>query len=286
MEIDPDSARTETARNIIDLIEEWWERFERKNAAYGDDSSQGGGLGIRALFPDFWRKARKLRRGFWEGDPIAYSDGESEEEIIEDAIGHLFLIWNGLREQRDVARVEEVTHRVMRSRERTVGSPVDIAVSDRERQLTREWATKTQDGVSWHEPADGFNKCPGTPQGFPCFYAANHEGDCVPDPNVVCTVCGHPSHGVGECISCEAANEPGRCSNRARHGGADFASWAEETMIPGHFMAPYIATSNDTGHFFINGKRIHHPLCVLGENHIKKCYSKNGDVLEIVTRFK
>jgi hypothetical protein len=68
------------------LVVEWQRQFLKKNADYGPDPDS---LGPKAIFVDIWRKARKLRRALWDGQPLTY---EQPREIMMDMIGHLFLM--------------------------------------------------------------------------------------------------------------------------------------------------------------------------------------------------
>lgn len=68
------------------LAPEWMEQFLTKNSGYGTGASD---LGPTGEFVEVWRKAKKLKRGLWEGQPIG---NEGIREVAMDMIGHLFLL--------------------------------------------------------------------------------------------------------------------------------------------------------------------------------------------------
>lgn len=74
------------------LLPSWYARFIAKNKTY---ASVDQSLGPRGVFPDINRKVGILKKRIWEQnfaqeDP---SEGEATTEVIEDLIGHLFLMY-------------------------------------------------------------------------------------------------------------------------------------------------------------------------------------------------
>lgn len=77
---------TEQARTIcMEILPQVIGRFLERNADYGDNARE---LGRAGQFADIWRKVRKLRKAWWDGDKLT---GEQPPEIAEDMIGHLLL---------------------------------------------------------------------------------------------------------------------------------------------------------------------------------------------------
>lgn len=82
------------ARYIFtNLVPEWAEQFAVGNAKYQDVDQS---LGVKGVFPDINRKVGILKSRIWEGKPTV---GESTREVINDLIGHLFLMQYLLDEQ-------------------------------------------------------------------------------------------------------------------------------------------------------------------------------------------
>jgi hypothetical protein len=78
-----------------ELIPEVLDKFVAKQADY----SGGEGflfLGSKGQFSDMNRKFWKLYRGIWEDTPLR---DESLEEVVEDFIGHSFLLLFCLRKE-------------------------------------------------------------------------------------------------------------------------------------------------------------------------------------------
>lgn len=69
-----------------DLVPAWRALFLQKNAKY---RAVGNNLGARGVFPDINRKVGILKDRVWDGNE---TEGESTEEVINDLIGHLFLM--------------------------------------------------------------------------------------------------------------------------------------------------------------------------------------------------
>jgi hypothetical protein len=73
---------------LADLVPEWEQLFEAKNAEYGEYDSELGELGETV---EVWRKAKKLRRAFI--DKVDTSNwSETPRTVALDMIGHLFLL--------------------------------------------------------------------------------------------------------------------------------------------------------------------------------------------------
>jgi hypothetical protein len=81
---------TATAQYIMDhLLPEWKDLFLRKHYGYGEmHALDGKEFGMKAQYLDIHRKVRKLRRAFWDGEPIG---DEDPKEVLLDLIGHCFL---------------------------------------------------------------------------------------------------------------------------------------------------------------------------------------------------
>ena len=80
---------TAMARRICTVwVPEWMKTFIAKNRKYRKVDNH---LGARGVFPDVNRKVGILEARVWDGDEP--SDGaESTVEVIDDLIGHLFLM--------------------------------------------------------------------------------------------------------------------------------------------------------------------------------------------------
>ena len=74
-------------RLVGGVLQEWLDLFLQKNRKY---RTVGDGLGAKGVFPDIWRKVGVLKARVWEGDDAG--SGEPTTEIIDDLIGHLFLM--------------------------------------------------------------------------------------------------------------------------------------------------------------------------------------------------
>lgn len=80
---------TADAEGIFDNeLPKWADLFIEKNRKYA--GFQEDSLGVKAMFVDVWRKAALLKYRIWEGQPEI--GNESNREIIQDLIGHLFLM--------------------------------------------------------------------------------------------------------------------------------------------------------------------------------------------------
>lgn len=80
------------------VLPNWLDLFLAKNRKYAEVDQS---LGPAGVFPDINRKVGVLRRRIWDGrtsDVSAGSD-ESTVEIIDDLIGHLFLMRHLMVEQ-------------------------------------------------------------------------------------------------------------------------------------------------------------------------------------------
>jgi hypothetical protein len=94
--VDPDGSTikvrglaTRDAEIIFDHeLPAWADLFIEKNRKYAN--FQKDSLGVKAMFVDVWRKAALLKYRIWEGEPEI--GNETNREIIQDMIGHLFLI--------------------------------------------------------------------------------------------------------------------------------------------------------------------------------------------------
>jgi hypothetical protein len=84
---DPESVATQQARDIMSrLVPEWAVGFISKNRKY---KAVGNDLGPRGIFPDVNRKTGILKDRIWDGNGVV---GEATREVIQDLIGHLFLM--------------------------------------------------------------------------------------------------------------------------------------------------------------------------------------------------
>ena len=84
---DPESIATQQARYIMDvLVEQWATKFLEKNRKYREVDNS---LGAKGVFPDVWRKVGILKSRMWLGHGVV---GEATREVIQDLIGHLFLM--------------------------------------------------------------------------------------------------------------------------------------------------------------------------------------------------
>lgn len=78
---------TEQARHICeDLVPAWREGFIQKNLKYRKVDNS---LGVKGIFPDVYRKTGILKDRIWDDGAVI---GEGTEEVIQDLIGHLFLM--------------------------------------------------------------------------------------------------------------------------------------------------------------------------------------------------
>lgn len=89
----PPTGTADLKQIIGDHLLTWSDLFAFKNAGYGDMADD---LGSRAQFVDINRKVKKLRRALWLQQPLT---GETEEEIVQDLIGHCFLMLVQLRRE-------------------------------------------------------------------------------------------------------------------------------------------------------------------------------------------
>jgi hypothetical protein len=88
------------AQQILNkYLPEWQDLFVRKNAKY--KRVVGTNLGPRGVFPDINRKTAILRLAVWDSEPLPQGS-EDVREVINDLIGHLFLLrWELDNEQAD-----------------------------------------------------------------------------------------------------------------------------------------------------------------------------------------
>jgi hypothetical protein len=175
--------------------------IQEKARDYGDSSHRE--LGLAGQFADIWRKIPKLRKEMWEKEPLT---GEPLREVLLDFIGHALL---------SIAMID-----APKARQRAEKEQHHLNAIDLEGQRAMDYFVKhnfAPNGESLPPP------CAGTPGGFPCRMLSGHPGPCRAAGQ--CSDCDHPHHGMGECISCEGANEPGPCSPRHQ-------TFAEENMMP------------------------------------------------------
>lgn len=82
--------RTPEASIIVgELMSEFIELFLAKNAKY-KSVQDGYDLGDKGIIPDLNRKLGILKSRLWDGEDTV---GEDTDEVIQDMIGHLFLMW-------------------------------------------------------------------------------------------------------------------------------------------------------------------------------------------------
>lgn len=82
------NVKTSMAERLVSgVLQEWLDLFLQKNRKY---RAVGDGLGAKGVFPDVWRKVGVLKARLWEGDDAG--SGEPTTEVIDDLIGHLFLM--------------------------------------------------------------------------------------------------------------------------------------------------------------------------------------------------
>ena len=75
-------------RPIVEhYIPEWLGLFIESSHDYGVESYNS--LGSKGQFVDINRKVMKLKRAVWEGEPLKR---EEVREVINDLVGHLFLL--------------------------------------------------------------------------------------------------------------------------------------------------------------------------------------------------
>lgn len=87
---DDTPVRTPEARIIVDhLMSEFIDLFLLKNAKYRS-VQDGYDLGDKGIIPDLNRKLGILKSRLWDGNDTV---GEATDEVIQDMIGHLFLMW-------------------------------------------------------------------------------------------------------------------------------------------------------------------------------------------------
>lgn len=85
-------ATDEQIRIVRDVLPDLLNKFFAKNVDY-QDFDPTADLGAKAHFLGIWRKCVKLKRGLWEGKPLA---GEDVSEVLDDLIGHALLAKLGL----------------------------------------------------------------------------------------------------------------------------------------------------------------------------------------------
>lgn len=76
---------------ITNAVPIWLERFLDNAHDYGWAPYD---LGTKGLWPDVNRKISKLRKVIWDGQVL---HGEQPDEIAEDLIGHMFLLFYALK---------------------------------------------------------------------------------------------------------------------------------------------------------------------------------------------
>lgn len=92
------TAKTDLARRIVRThLPEAMAHFLRRNEEYGDDNDFN--LGTRGQYVDISRKVQKLKRRWWDGQPLA--DGaESDKTVVMELIGHLLMSLDMLEDER------------------------------------------------------------------------------------------------------------------------------------------------------------------------------------------
>lgn len=83
---------------VNELLPTWLDLFMQNNAKYKDVDQSLGACGV---FPDINRKVGVLKARVWNGQD---TPGEPTEEVIQDLIGHLFLMWALMREEQGEGR--------------------------------------------------------------------------------------------------------------------------------------------------------------------------------------
>lgn len=81
-----DVATAEAQAIVSHYVPEWLKKFLQKNRKY---KAVGNSLGAKGIFPDINRKVGILKSRLWDGEPVV---GEPTDEVIQDLIGHLFLM--------------------------------------------------------------------------------------------------------------------------------------------------------------------------------------------------
>lgn len=79
----------EGERILFFIMPEVMRRFIYKNRKYAQATSTGRWLGSRGIMPDINRKTAVLMDRIWDGKPEV---DENTAEVIDDLIGHLFLL--------------------------------------------------------------------------------------------------------------------------------------------------------------------------------------------------
>jgi hypothetical protein len=81
--------QTDLAKRIMDVhLPKVIDHFLKRNAEYGDDDDFD--LGVSGQYVDISRKVQKLKRRWWDDEPVA--DGaETDEVIVMELIGHLLM---------------------------------------------------------------------------------------------------------------------------------------------------------------------------------------------------
>lgn len=88
---------TDEALTVMNsLVPRFAKLFIQKNRKYA--AVRGNDLGSKGFIPDINRKMGILRDRIWDGNPVV---GESNAEVIQDLIGHLFLLWVQLEVEYD-----------------------------------------------------------------------------------------------------------------------------------------------------------------------------------------
>lgn len=88
--IEVDNAPNEVSRRVLlQILPDLLELYLNKSKDYGDDEDTGDDLGPKGPFVDMFRKMKKLRRALWDGVEL---EGEGPEEIMQDLVGHIFII--------------------------------------------------------------------------------------------------------------------------------------------------------------------------------------------------
>ena len=83
-----ETPNTAEARRIERMVPEVMRRFYRKNTKYAKVQT-GHDLGAKGIIPDINRKTGVLVDRLWDGSPEV---DEDTIEVIDDLIGHLFLL--------------------------------------------------------------------------------------------------------------------------------------------------------------------------------------------------
>jgi hypothetical protein len=90
----------QTIHIILEILPKALELYLKKSRDYGGnvmETAPGGDLGVKACFPDIWRKMGKLRLAIWDDQPL---HEEQPYEILSDMIGHILITMDKLTNER------------------------------------------------------------------------------------------------------------------------------------------------------------------------------------------